>query len=77
MVVRRSLPVWVLVGGGCGVVDLGDAEAVVVEHAPLDGAGKCGWVDDGFARCGRVVVDGMCVRRPSGCRLVVLWTFCP
>jgi hypothetical protein len=36
MVVRRSLPAWVLVGGGYGVVDLGDAEAVVVEPAPLD-----------------------------------------
>jgi hypothetical protein len=40
MVVRRSLPVWVL-GGGCGVVDLGDAE-VVVRPAPLDGVGKRG-----------------------------------
>jgi hypothetical protein len=30
MVVPRSLPVWVLVGGGCGVVDLGDAEVVVL-----------------------------------------------
>jgi hypothetical protein len=60
MVVQRSLPIWVLVGGGCGVVDLGDAEAMVVEPAPLDGAGKCGWVDAGFAHCGRVAVDGMC-----------------
>jgi hypothetical protein len=39
MVVRRSLPAWVLVGGGYGVVDLGDAEAVVVEPALHDGAG--------------------------------------
>ena len=60
MVVRRSLPVWVLMGGGCGVVDLGDAEAVVVEPAPLDGAGKHDLVDAGFARCGRVVSDGKC-----------------
>jgi hypothetical protein len=65
MVVRRSLPVWVL--GGCDVVDLGDAEAVVVGPTPLDGAGKCGWVDVGVARCGRVAVDDMCARRPSGC----------
>jgi hypothetical protein len=64
-------------GGGCGAEDLGDAEVVVVEPAPLDGAGKRGWVDAGFAHCGRVAGDGMCVRRPSGCRLVVLWTFCP
>jgi hypothetical protein len=77
MVVRRSLPAWVLVGGGYGVVDLGDVKAVVVEPAPLDGAGTRGWVDAGFAHCGRVVGDGMCARRPSGCRLVVLWTFCP
>jgi hypothetical protein len=48
---------WVVV-----VVDLGDAEVVVVEPAPLDGAGKRGWVDAGFARCGRVAVDGMCAR---------------
>ena len=74
MVVQRSLPAWVLVGGGYGVVDLGDAEAVVVEPALLDGAGTRGWVDAGFVRCCRVVVGGggMCVRRPSGCRLVVL-----
>jgi hypothetical protein len=38
MVVRRSLPAWVL-GGGYGVVDLGDAEAVVAEPTLLDGAG--------------------------------------
>ena len=74
MVVRRSPPVWVLVGGG-GVVDFGDVEAVVVGPAPL-GAGKRGWVDAGFAHCGRVVVDGMCALLPSGCRSVVLWTFC-
>jgi hypothetical protein len=64
-------------GGGCGAEDLGDAEAVVVEPTPFVGAGKHGWVDAGFARCGRVASDGMCARRPSGCRLVVLWTFCP
>jgi hypothetical protein len=62
MVVQRSLLVWVLVGGGCGVEDLGDAEAVVVEPAPLDGAGKRGWMDARFARCGRVAGDGMCAR---------------
>jgi hypothetical protein len=77
MVAQRSLLVWVLVGGGCGAEDLGDAEAVLVEPTPLDGAGKHGWVDAGFARCGRVAGGGMCVRRPSGCWLVVLWTFCP
>ena len=49
-------------GGGCGAEDLGGAEAVVVEHAPLNGAGKHGWVDAGFARCGRVVGDGKCAR---------------
>jgi hypothetical protein len=76
MVVRRSLPAWVLVGGGYGVVDLGDAEAVVVEPALLDGAGTRGWVDAGFARCS-VAGGGMCARRPSSCRLAVLWTFCP
>jgi hypothetical protein len=64
-------------GGGCSAEDLGDAEVVAVEPAPLYGAGKHGWVDAGFAHCGRVAGDGMCARRPSGCRLVVLWTFCP
>jgi hypothetical protein len=63
-------------GGGYGVVDLSDAEAVEVEPAPLDGAGTCGWVDAGLAHCGRVAGGGMCARRPSGCRLVVLWIFC-
>jgi hypothetical protein len=53
MVVRRSLPAWVL-GGGYGVVDLGDAEAVVAEPALLDGAGTRGWVDAGVAHCCRV-----------------------
>jgi hypothetical protein len=77
MVVRRSLPAWVLMGGGYGVVDLGDAEAVVVEPALLYGAGMCGWVEAGFADCGRVASGGMCARRLTGCRLVVLWTFCP
>ena len=77
MVVRRSLPAWVLVGGGYGVVDLGDAEAVVVEPAPLDGAGKHGWVYDGFAHYGRVVGGGKCAQRPASCQLVELWTFCP
>ena len=62
MVAQRSILVWVLVVGGCGAEGLGDAEAVVVEPASLDGAGKRGWVDAGFARCGRVVVDGMCAR---------------
>jgi hypothetical protein len=62
MVVRRSLPAWVLVGGGYGVVDLGDAEAMVVEHALLDGVGTRGWVDAGFAHCDRVAGGGMCAR---------------
>jgi hypothetical protein len=66
----------VLAVGGCGVEDLGDAEAMVVEPAPLDGAGKHGWVDAGFAH-GKVVGDGKCARRPTGCRLVELRTFCP
>jgi hypothetical protein len=57
------------------VVDFGDVEAVVVGPGPL-GAGKRGWVDAGFALCGRVAVDGMCALLPSGCRSVVLWTFC-
>jgi hypothetical protein len=52
----------VLAVGGCGVEDLGGAEAVVVEPAPLDDAGKHGWVDAGFAHCGRVVGDGKCAR---------------
>jgi hypothetical protein len=77
MVAQRSLLVLVLAVGGCGAEDLGDAEAVVVEPAPLDGAGKHGWVGVGFVRCGRVVGDGKCARRPFGCRLVELWTFCP
>jgi hypothetical protein len=50
----------VLAVGGCGADGLGYAEAVVVEPAPLDGAGKHGWVDAGFARCGMVVRDGKC-----------------
>jgi hypothetical protein len=75
MVVQRSPPVWMLVGGGGGVVDFGDAEAVVVGPRPL-GADKRGWVDAGFARCGRVVVDGLCALLPSSCRPVELWTFC-
>ena len=50
---------------------------MVVRPAPLDGAGRRGWVDDGVAPCGRVAVDDMCARRPSSCRLVVLWTFYP
>ena len=62
MVAQRSLLVWVLVVGGCGAEDLGDAEAVVVEPAPLDGAGKHGWVDAGFVHCGRVAGDGKCAR---------------
>jgi hypothetical protein len=76
MVVRQSLPAWVL--GGYDVVDLGDAEAVVAESALLDGAGTRGCVDSD-ARCCRVVVGGggMCARRPSGCRLAEFWTFCP
>jgi hypothetical protein len=60
MVVRRSLPAWVLMGGGYGVVDLGDAEAVVEEPALHGGAGTRGWVDVGFAHCGRVAGGGMC-----------------
>jgi hypothetical protein len=58
------------------VEDLGGAEAVVVEPAPLDGAGKNDWVGAGFARYGRVVGGGKCARRPAGCRLVGLWPFC-
>jgi hypothetical protein len=51
-------------GGGYGVMDLGDPEAVVAEPALLDGAGTRGWVDAGLARCCRVVVGGggMCER---------------
>jgi hypothetical protein len=56
-------------GGGYGVVDLGDAEAVVVEPTPLDGAGTRGWVDAGFAHCRRVAGDGMWRDDP----LVVGW----
>jgi hypothetical protein len=62
MVAQRSLLVWVLAVGGCGAEDLGDAEAAVVELAPLDGAGKHGWVDAGFVHCGRVAGDGKCAR---------------
>jgi hypothetical protein len=51
----------VLAVGGCGAEDLGDAEAVVVEPAPLYGAGKHGSVDAGFAH-GKVVGDGKCAR---------------
>jgi hypothetical protein len=47
MVAQRSLLVWVLAVGGCDVEDLGGAEAVAVEPAPLDGAGKRGWVGRG------------------------------
>jgi hypothetical protein len=47
---------------GCGVVDLGDEEVAEAEPAPLDGAGKRGWVDAGFARYGRVAGDDMCAR---------------
>jgi hypothetical protein len=66
-------------GGGYGVVDLGDAEAVLVEPALLDGAGMRGLVDAGLPHCCRVAGGGggMCARRPSGCRLAVLQTFCP
>jgi hypothetical protein len=77
MVAQQSLLVWVLAVGGCGVEDLGGAEVVVVEPTPLDGAGKHDWVDARFARYGRVVGGGKCARRPAGCRLVELWTFCP
>jgi hypothetical protein len=77
MVALRSLLVWVLAVGGCGVEGLGYAEAVAVEPAPLDAVGKHGWVDAGFVRCGMVVDDGKCARQPSGCRLVELYTFCP
>jgi hypothetical protein len=54
------------------VEDLGDAEAVVVEPAPLGGADKHGWVDGGFTHYGRVVGGGKCARRLAGCRLVEL-----
>jgi hypothetical protein len=77
MVAQRSLLVWVLAVGGCGVEDLGGAEAVVVGPAPLDGAGKHDWVVGGFAGYGRFVGGGKCARRPASCRLVGLWTFCP
>jgi hypothetical protein len=60
------------VGGGYGVVDLGDAEAVVVEPALLDDAGTRGWVDARLAHCCRVAGGGMCARRPSGCQLAIL-----
>jgi hypothetical protein len=70
-----------VLGGGYGVVGLGDAEAEaeVVELALPDGAGTRGWVDAGRARCCKVAIvgGGMCARRPSGCRLAVLWTSCP
>jgi hypothetical protein len=66
---------------GCDVEDLGGAEAVVVEPAPLDGDGKHDWIGARFASYGRVVGGvvggGKCARRPAGCRLVVLWPFCP
>jgi hypothetical protein len=80
MVVRQSLPALVL-RGDYGGVDLGDAEAEaeVVELALPDDAGTRGWVYAGRAHCCRVVVigGGMCARRLSGCRLVVLWISCP
>jgi hypothetical protein len=67
--------------GDFGGVGLGDAEADVgVEQLVLpDGAGMRGWVDVGRGRCRMVVVvsGGMCARRLSGCRLVVLETSCP
>ena len=81
MVAQRSILVWVLVVGGCGAEGLGDAEAVVVEPAPLDGDGKHDWVGVEFARYGRVVGGvvggGKCARRPAGCQLVGFWPFCP
>ena len=77
MAARRSLPALVL-GGGYGGVDLGDAEADVVELALPEGAGTRGWVDAECARC-KVAAGGggMYARRLSGCRLTVLWTSCP
>jgi hypothetical protein len=59
--------------GGCDVEDLGGAEAVVVEPAPLDGAGKLDWVGAGFARYGRVVVGGVGVVSVRDDPLVVSW----
>jgi hypothetical protein len=58
---------------------LGDAEVEVVELALPGGAGTRGWVDARHARCCKVVGGGggMCARRPSSCRLAVLWTSCP
>jgi hypothetical protein len=49
----------------------------VIESALIGGAGMRGWVGARFAHGGRVAGGGMCARRLSGCRLVVLWTFYP
>jgi hypothetical protein len=80
MTARRSLPALVP-GGDFGGVGLGDANADArVEQLVLpDGAGMRGWVDAGCGRCCMVVVGGggICVRRLSGCRLIVLETSCP
>jgi hypothetical protein len=40
-------------------------EAVVDSHT-IEGVQKNGWVDARFARCGKVVGDGKCARRPAG-----------
>jgi hypothetical protein len=50
----------VVVGVGCGVVDLGDEEEAEAEPALLEGVDKRGWVGAEFARCGRVAGDDMC-----------------
>jgi hypothetical protein len=70
-----------VLGGDFGGVGLGDeeAEAGVVRLVLPDGADMRGWVDAGHGCCCMVVVvgGGMCARQLSGCRLVVLETFCP
>jgi hypothetical protein len=56
-----------------------DAEAGVEQLVLPDGADMRGWVGARHGRCCMVVGGGcdMCARQLSGCRLVVLETFCP